>query len=70
MMNPEVNVYFDQLKQWKPELTVLRKLLLESELKEEFKWSTLLYRSGKKYRFVGNNQGVLHFKLCKRGAAN
>jgi uncharacterized protein YdeI (YjbR/CyaY-like superfamily) len=66
MMNPEVNVYFDQLKQWKPELTVLRKLLLESELKEEFKWSTPCYTDqGKNIVLLGITKAYCTLSFVK-----
>jgi len=66
MMNPEVNVYFDQLKQWKPELTVLRKLLLESELKEEFKWSTPCYTDqGKNIVLLGTTKAYCTLSFVK-----
>ena len=66
MMNPEVNVYFDQLKQWKPELTVLRKLLLESELKEEFKWSIPWYTDqGKNIVLLGTTKAYCALSFVK-----
>ena len=37
-MNEEVNKYLNELKKWKTELTKLREIILESGLKEDFKW--------------------------------
>lgn len=37
-MNAKVDTYFSQLTKWKPELEVMRQILLDSGLVEEFKW--------------------------------
>jgi len=37
-MNTNVEVYFANLRQWKPELEMLRNIVLECGLVEEFKW--------------------------------
>ncbi|MCF8299257.1 MAG: DUF1801 domain-containing protein [Saprospiraceae bacterium] len=37
-MNEDVNKYINGLEKWKAELTKLRGIILESGLKEEFKW--------------------------------
>ncbi|MEY4629652.1 MAG: hypothetical protein RLZZ595_1978 [Bacteroidota bacterium] len=42
-MNAEVDQFFASLKSGKEELGLLRKLLLESHLKEEFKWKQPCY---------------------------
>jgi len=36
--NPKIDPYFSKLKQWKEEFELLRNIVLESDLKEEFKW--------------------------------
>ena len=42
-MNSTVDQFFTSLKSGKEELTLLRKLLLETELLEEFKWKQPCY---------------------------
>jgi uncharacterized protein YdeI (YjbR/CyaY-like superfamily) len=42
-MNSTVDQFFTSLKSGKEELTHLRKLLLETELLEEFKWKQPCY---------------------------
>jgi uncharacterized protein YdeI (YjbR/CyaY-like superfamily) len=37
-MNTNVEVYFANLRQWKPELEMLRNIVLECGMVEEFKW--------------------------------
>lgn len=37
-MNANVEVYFANLRQWKPELEMLRNIVLECGMVEEFKW--------------------------------
>lgn len=37
-MNTSVETYFENLKQWKPELELLRSIVLDCGLVEEFKW--------------------------------
>ena len=37
-MNNSVETYFENLKQWKPELKLLRSIVLDCGLVEEFKW--------------------------------
>ncbi|MCG1036265.1 DUF1801 domain-containing protein [Polaribacter sargassicola] len=47
-MNKEVNNYLIGLKKWKKEVTKLRKIILESGLKEEFKWKRPCYTNNGK----------------------
>lgn len=41
--NPDANKYFNQLKNWKPELNKLRQIILECGLHEDYKWRTPCY---------------------------
>ena len=41
--HPQVSAYFDNLKNWKPALTELRKLILSCGLTEEYKWKHPCY---------------------------
>ena len=53
-MNKEVKIYFDELKEWKTELTKLRELILECGLKEEYKWRNPCYTdNGKNIVLIG-----------------
>jgi len=36
--NPKIDPYFSKLGKWKEEFKLLRSIVLESEVKEEFKW--------------------------------
>jgi len=42
-MNKEVSNYLDNLKSWKEELTLLRKIALNCNLSEDFKWRNPCY---------------------------
>ena len=42
-MNPKVDFYFDQAKNWQEELGQLRKIVLQCGLTEELKWGTPCY---------------------------
>ena len=42
-MNTKVDAYIDGLKHWKLEAELLRKLLLSTDLEEDFKWSRPCY---------------------------
>jgi uncharacterized protein YdeI (YjbR/CyaY-like superfamily) len=42
-MNPAVDKFFANLKQWKSELVVLRKIILDCGLDEELKWNKPCY---------------------------
>lgn len=47
-MNPKVDLYFDELQKWKPELEKLRMILLDCLLTEELKWGSPCYSFQKK----------------------
>lgn len=47
-MNPKVDLYFDELQKWKPELEKLRMILLDCMLTEELKWGSPCYSFQKK----------------------
>lgn len=53
-MNEEVNKYISGLKKWKAELTELRRIILDCELKEEFKWMHPCYTD------IGKNIVLIH----------
>lgn len=36
--NPKIDPYFNKLKQWKEEFELLREIVLDCDLKEDFKW--------------------------------
>ncbi len=42
-MNPKVDFYFNKAKKWQEEVTELRKIVLDCELKEELKWGKPCY---------------------------
>lgn len=42
-MNAKLDAYIEGLKNWKPEATLLREILLSTELEEDFKWSMPCY---------------------------
>ena len=42
-MNPKVDFYFDQAKNWQEEIEQLRKIVLQCGLTEELKWGTPCY---------------------------
>jgi uncharacterized protein YdeI (YjbR/CyaY-like superfamily) len=48
-MNTNVEAYFENLKQWKPELEMLRNIVLDCGMIEEFKWR------GPCYTYNNNN---------------
>lgn len=68
-MNPKVNAFLKSQKKWQNELTILRTLLLDSELTEDFKWmhpcytingkNVILIHSFKEYFALLFNKGVL-----------
>jgi len=43
-MNPKVDFYFDNAKQWQKELEKLRKIVIDCQLTEELKWGVPCYR--------------------------
>ena len=47
-MNPKVDLYFDELQKWKPELEKLRMIILDCMLTEELKWGSPCYSFQKK----------------------
>jgi uncharacterized protein YdeI (YjbR/CyaY-like superfamily) len=47
-MNPKVDLYFENLEKWKPELEKLRMILLDCMLTEELKWGSPCYSFQKK----------------------
>lgn len=53
-MNPKVESFFENLNQWKEELSLLRKILLECQLTEEFKWRVPCYT------FQNSNIALIH----------
>ncbi len=56
-MKQEINTYFEQLTQWKSELTALRNLLLKCGLQEDFKWRTPCYTDqGKNIVLLGTTK--------------
>ena len=67
--NPHIDTYLSKVKKWRDELTLLRELLLQSELEEELKWKTPCYtlngknviilNSFKEYCVMGFFKGVL-----------
>ncbi|MDH5599051.1 MAG: DUF1801 domain-containing protein, partial [Cyclobacteriaceae bacterium] len=67
--NPHIDTYLSKVKKWRDELTLLRELLLQSELEEELKWKTPCYtlngknviilNSFKEYCVIGFFKGVL-----------
>lgn len=53
-MNKEVKKYFDELEKWKSELNILRKLILDCDLTEEYKWRNPCYTDhGKNIVLIG-----------------
>ncbi|WP_176585888.1 YdeI/OmpD-associated family protein [Priestia megaterium] len=47
-LNPKVDEFLDEAKKWKEEYKTLRKIVLECELTEEFKWMNPCYTFEKK----------------------
>jgi len=47
-MNPKVDTYLENVSQWQMELTLLREIILECILTEEFKWKNPCYTYNKK----------------------
>lgn len=47
-MNPKVNEFLNKAKKWKEEYETLRKIVLDCELTEDFKWMNPCYTFGKK----------------------
>ncbi|MAT15918.1 MAG: hypothetical protein CMJ46_11695 [Planctomyces sp.] len=45
--HPQVDEYFQNLKLWKDELSLLRRILLTTPLTEDFKWRSPCYTHGK-----------------------
>ena len=51
--NPQVDDFLDKAKKWQAEMTLLRELVLECDLTEEFKWRQPCYTfNGKNVLFV------------------
>ena len=42
-LNPKVDVYLSEAKKWHKEIVLLRKIILDCQLTEEFKWSKPCY---------------------------
>ena len=42
-MNPKVDIFLNKLTKWQPELEQLRRILLDSPLTEEVKWTVPIY---------------------------
>lgn len=69
MLNPKVNDFMTNLKNWKPEMEKLRSLILETGLQEDFKWmhpcytlnnsNIVLIHGFKDYCAILFNKGVL-----------
>ncbi len=53
-MKNNIDSFFEESKKWKKEYTFLRKIILETGLKEEFKWGKPCYT------FKGNNIVLIH----------
>jgi len=52
--NPKVDGYLRKNKQWEPELSELRRIILECDLVEDIKWRTPCYTAdGKNILFIG-----------------
>ncbi|MFS8604468.1 MULTISPECIES: YdeI/OmpD-associated family protein [Priestia] len=47
-MNPKVDEFLSKAKKWKEEYETLRKIVLDCELTEDFKWMNPCYTFGKK----------------------
>lgn len=52
--NPDVDIFFDNLNKWKPELQKLRDLVLDCGLTEELKWKVPCYT------YKGKNIVLIH----------
>ncbi|MGD0631388.1 MAG: YdeI/OmpD-associated family protein [Terracidiphilus sp.] len=52
--NPKVDAFIADAKRWRAELTMLRAILLDSELSEEFKWG------GPCYTLQGKNVAIIN----------
>jgi uncharacterized protein YdeI (YjbR/CyaY-like superfamily) len=53
-LNPEVDVFFEKAIKWKDEMNLLRSLILECNLDENYKWKHPCYS------FQGNNVVLIH----------
>jgi uncharacterized protein YdeI (YjbR/CyaY-like superfamily) len=53
-MNPKVELYFSKLKKWQQELGLLRTIVLDCGLVEDFKWRNPCYT------FQNNNVVIIH----------
>ncbi len=53
-MNPEVNRFFEKAKSWKEEMNLLRSLIMECGLEEDYKWMHPCYSIN------GNNVVLIH----------
>lgn len=54
-MNPKVSEFLLKQKNWYEELTVLRKIMLDCGLEEEFKWRNPCYtHKGKNIALLGS----------------
>ena len=52
--NPKLDAYFDKLKQWKEEFRLLREIVLDCGLVEDFKWMHPCYT------YEGKNIVLIH----------
>ena len=53
-MNPKVDAFLNRAEKWRPELELLRGIILDCGLTEELKWNVPIYTSDKK-NIVGIN---------------
>lgn len=53
-MDPTVDAFLDRAKNWKEEMTLLREILLECDLEEDFKWKHPCYT------YQGRNIVLIH----------
>jgi len=47
-MNPKVDAFLNRAEKWRPELDLLRSIILDCGLTEELKWNVPIYTSNKK----------------------
>jgi len=52
--NPKIDPYFNKLEKWKDEFVLLREIVLDCELKEDFKWMHPCYT------YQGKNIVLIH----------
>lgn len=65
-MNPQVDQFFEEVKQWKPEMLALRNILLDCGFKEELKWKHPCYTvNGKNVVMIGGFKEYCALMLFK-----